>query len=173
MKLRIKSLNDNNLPYINGEAHGLSFSSIDKVTPSLQVIFKELKLEFNKERTNPNLTDWAEQGVLLLNSSLTTVKRKSRAHGNIGWEKFTGHALSMLARTVSPKVFMLWGKDAKAIGAKYIAPRMSNGNHLLLHAVHPQAENYSDGSWSFTGCNHFKRANEFLAERGKGRIKWI
>lgn len=158
--------------YSPGSANGLAFSS-NKITPSLEVIFKELKLEFNAVRTNPDLTDWAEQGVLMINACLTTVQGRSNAHKNIGWEKLTGHVLGMLARTTGPKVFMLWGRDAKDVGDKYIVPKMTSGQHLILKAIHPQAENYGDGTYTFTGCNHFRRANEFLGERKKGRIKWI
>jgi uracil-DNA glycosylase len=160
-------------PYHDDSAHGLAFSSIQKVTPSLQVIFRELSREFGHKRENPNLTDWAEQGVLLLNSALTTTRGDASAHSGIGWEKLTGYVLSLLARRKSPTVFMLWGKDAKAVGERSILPNMHGSEHLILKAIHPQAENYGDGTYTFTGCGHFRKANDFLGEHKRGRIKWV
>lgn len=160
-------------PYINGEAHGLAFSSIKDITPSLRVIFKELSREFGHHRDEPNLTDWASQGVLLLNTCLTTVRGQSGAHSDIGWEKLTGYILSILARRKTPTVFMAWGKDAKAIIERYVLPNIKGSEHLILKAIHPQAENYGDGTYTFTGCGHFRKANEFLGEHKRGRIKWV
>jgi uracil-DNA glycosylase len=159
-------------PYHDGTATGMAFSS-SHITPSLKVIFKELQREFGNKRENPNLTDWAEQGVLLLNSALTTVRGDASAHSGIGWEKFTGYVLSLLARRKTPTVFMLWGKDAQAVGERYIIPNMHGSHHLILKAIHPQAENYSNGQWSFTGCGHFRKANDFLGDHKRGRIKWM
>lgn len=160
-------------PYHDGSATGMSFSSNNKITPSLQVIFRELGYEFNQVRTNPDLSDWANQGVLLLNAALTTTRGNPDAHKSIGWEKLTGYVLSLMARRKTPTVFMLWGKDAKAIGDKYIIPNLKGSEHLILKAIHPQAENYGDGTYTFTGCGHFRKANEFLGANKRGRIKWI
>lgn len=160
-------------PYINGEADGLAMSSKGKITPSLQVVFKELAAEFGKQRTKTELDDWAEQGVLLINTCLTTVRGQSRAHAGIGWEKLTGTILARIAMRKTPTVFMLWGKDAKTVGERSIIPNMRGSNHLILKAIHPVAEARGDGTYTFTGCGHFRKANEFLAEHKRGRIKWV
>lgn len=172
MKLRIKSLNDNKLPYINGEAHGLAMSSVKGMTPTLQIVFKELLNEFGRKRTEINLTDWAEQGVLLINTCLTTVRGESRAHTGIGWERFTGTVLARLAMRKTPIVFMLWGKDSQTVGERSIYPYVKNNNHLVLKAIHPVAE-ARGSAYSFTGCGHFQKANDFLGDHKRGRIKWV
>lgn len=159
-------------PYHTGEAHGLAFSSESGYPPSLKVIFKELREEFGKVRETPNLTDWAEQGVLLLNSVLTTTKGNATAHAGIGWEKFTGYILMRLALNPKPKVFMIWGKPAKEQCLKYINPYVK-GMHYVLTAVHPAVDAYGKSDYSFAGCNHFRKANEFLGETNRGRIKWV
>lgn len=159
-------------PYHDGKANGLSFSS-SYITPSLKVIFRELSREFGQQRTDPNLIDWANQGVLLLNSALTTTRGEASAHSGIGWEKLTGYVLALLARRKTPTVFMLWGSDAKTIGERTIIPNMNGSHHLLLKAVHPMVENYSNGEYTFTGCSHFRKANDFLGEHKRGRIKWV
>jgi uracil-DNA glycosylase len=160
-------------PYHDGSAHGLAFSSLRGYPASLKVIFKELREEFNKVRESPNLTDWAEQGVLLLNTVLTTTKGSAVAHNSIGWQRLTGHVLMKLAQDTKPKVFMLWGKDAKEMGDKYISPYDQKGRHYILTAVHPAVDAYGKSQYSFSGCNHFRKANDFLGEEGRGRIKWI
>lgn len=159
-------------PYILGEADGLAMSSATKMTPTLQVVFKELSLEFGRQRTQTDLGDWAEQGVLLINTCLTTVRGQSGAHAGIGWEKFTGTVLARLAMRKTPTVFMLWGKDAKTVGERSIVPNLRGNDHLILKAIHPVAE--ARGSdYKFTGCGHFQKANEFLGDRKRGRIKWV
>lgn len=160
-------------PYHDGCANGLAFSSDSHITPSLMVIFKELLLESGNKRTNPNLSDWAKQGVLLLNSALTTTRGNASAHSGIGWEKLTGYILSLLARRKSPTVFMLWGSDARKVGEQSIIPNLHGSDHLILKAVHPMVETYTHGEYSFTGCGHFRKANEFLGEHKRGRIKWV
>lgn len=159
-------------PYINGEADGLAMSSVGKMTPSLQIVFKELMNEFGQKRTKTELDDWAEQGVLLINTCLTTVRGVSGAHAGIGWEKFTGTVLSRLAMRKTPIVFMLWGKDAKTVGERSILPHIKNNEHLILKAIHPVAE-ARGSAYSFTGCGHFQKANDFLGEHKRGRIKWV
>lgn len=160
-------------PYHDGSANGLAFSSNNKITPSLRVIFKELLIEFGRKREEPNLTDWANQGVLLINSALTTTRGEASAHSGIGWEKLTGVILARLAMRKTPSVFCLWGSDAKAAGERSIVPNMRGSQHLILKAIHPQAENYGDGTYTFTGCGHFQKANDFLGDHKRGRIKWI
>lgn len=160
-------------PYINGEADGLAMSSKHKMTPSLQVVFKELHREFGVQRTKTELDDWAEQGVLLINTCLTTVRGRSGAHAGIGWEKLTGYILSILARRKTPTVFCLWGKDAKTVGERSILPNIKGSDHLILKAIHPVAEARGNGDYTFTGCGHFRKANEFLGAHKRGRIKWV
>lgn len=160
-------------PYHTGEAHGLAFSSERGYPPSLQVIFKELKSEYGRVREVPDLTDWAKQGVLLLNTVLTTTKGNASEHANIGWERFTGYILMRLAVNPKPKVFMIWGKPAKEQMIKYINPYDTKGMHYILTAVHPAVDAYGKSEYSFAGNNHFKKANEFLGENNRGRIKWV
>lgn len=159
-------------PYINGEADGLAMSSKHKMTPSLQIVFKELLNEFGRQRTKTELDDWAEQGVLLINTCLTTVRGQSGAHAGIGWEQFTGIVLSRLAMRKTPTVFMLWGKDAKTVGERSILPYIKHNEHLILKAIHPVAE-ARGSAYSFTGCGHFQKANDFLGANKRGRIKWV
>lgn len=160
-------------PYHDGSAHGLAFSSLRGYPPSLKVIYKEIREEFGKVRETPDLTDWAEQGVLLLNTVLTTTKGSAVAHNSIGWQKLTGFVLKQLALDTKPKVFMLWGKDAKDMGERYISPYDQKGKHYILTAVHPAVDAYGQSQYSFSGCNHFRKANDFLGEEGRGRIKWV
>lgn len=160
-------------PYHSGEAHGLAFSSLRGYPPSLKVIFKELRQEFNKVRETPDLTDWAKQGVLLLNTVLTTTKGSPTAHNAIGWQRLTGHVLMKLAQDPKPKCFMAWGKDAKDMIERHVSPYDQKGRHYILTAVHPAVDAYGKSQYSFSGCNHFRKANDFLGEEGRGRIKWV
>lgn len=159
-------------PYINGEAHGLSFSCISgKVPPSLRIIFNEI------HRSSPNglkdfrrsdacLYDWAMQGVLLLNTVLTTEKGKTFAHGHYGWQSFTKSTLEYLLNSPKPIVFLLWGEDAKKSLAGLNIPE----NKLILRSCHPAAE--LRGRLKFVGNNHFVEANNFLRSKGEAPIIW-
>jgi uracil-DNA glycosylase len=162
-------------PYINGEAHGLSFSSQkEKIPPSLRIIFKELFESgiLPNKRTNPNLEDWAAQGVLLLNTVLTTERGKTLAHGAWGWEQFTGETLKYLAESENPVVFLAWGKNAQKSIEQYVVPNIRNQmRKLLLFSYHPAAELYG-GSAKFTGNGHFVKANEFLETQKLAPICW-
>lgn len=164
-------------PYPGNEAHGLSFSSqLSSIPPSLRIIFKELERSGMGTRSTPNLQDWADQGVLMLNSVLTTTYRIPNAHKDWEWQKFTSATLQHL-NTLSQKiVYMSWGKPAIALVDKVLAADDIKENffgekpRLLLTACHPQAENYSGGKLKFVGCEHFSLANAFLAEKA---IKWV
>jgi uracil-DNA glycosylase len=157
-------------PYINGEAHGLAFSSIKGMTPSLRVIFKELELEYGTIRTDPYLGDWADQGVLLLNTILTTELGHSAEHKNFGWQEFTMEIVRYVINLGNPIAVMLWGNYARNFWSD--ATKTMDASHIkLLSACHPQAENY--GSCKFTGCNHFVKANEWLVENDLKPIKWL
>lgn len=142
-----------------GVAHGLSFSTAKGKTPmSLRIIFNELR-ESGWERTNPNLTDWAEQGVLLLNSVLTTRQKETFAHRKKGWEVFTAYVLGELAKLPQNIAIMAWGAAAQELTTQYVPPA---DNRLLLYACHPMAQQYSGGRTKFVGCRHFVKANDFI-----------
>ena len=154
-------------PYINpGQAHGLCFS-VEKVAPppSLVNIYKELKEELGCYIPNHgNLTKWASQGVLLLNSVLTVRKGISFSHKNMGWEKFTRRVVEELAKREKPIVFMLWGA-----GARSIVKDLDLSNHYVLISAHPSPLSAYNG---FFGCNHFKLCNEFLEKNNQKPIDW-
>lgn len=152
-------------PYINGEAMGYSFSVLEdiKTPPTLINIFKELKSDLNIIRDNSNLTDWAMQGVLLLNTILTVEKGKSLSHKNKGWEIFTDEALKKLNEQ-NGIVFILWGNDARK--KKRL---LTNTSNLIIESSHPSPL----GCYrSFYGSKPFSRCNEFLKLHGKAEIKW-
>lgn len=149
------------------QAHGLCFSvqkGIEK-PPSLQNIFKELQADLGI--TPPNhgeLTKWAKNGVMLLNSVLTVRGGNAGSHRNKGWEIFTDKAISLLNERKEPIVFILWGGYARA--KKNL---ITNPNHLVLEAAHPSPLS----SWNgFFGCRHFSKCNEFLKSIGKEEIDW-
>ena len=154
-------------PYINeGQAHGLCFS-VEKVVPppSLVNIFKELNSELGCYiPNNGNLTKWAKQGVLLLNSVLTVEKGKSFSHKNQGWEVFTREVIKKIAEKSTPVVFLLWGA-----GARTIVKDIDLSNHFVLTCAHPSPLSAYNG---FFGCNHFKQCNEFLIKNNLTPIDW-
>lgn len=149
-----------------GQAHGLSFSVENGVElpPSLVNIFKEIENEYGFKNTNGNLTCWANQGVLLLNSVLTVEKGRANSHKDKGWENITKKIISLLNERKEPIVFLLWGRSAQNIGEL-----VTNPWHLKLKSVHPSPLSAYAG---FFGCNHFKLANQFLKEHGKTEIDW-
>ena len=141
-----------------GEAHGLSFSVLcDKLPPSLQNIYKELYEDLGiVPSKSGNLTCWAKEGVLLLNSVLTVRDSEPNSHKNLGWERVTSRVVELLSKREKPVVFMLWGANARS-KKKLI----TNENHLVLETVHPSPLSAYNG---FFGCNHFKKANDFLSK---------
>lgn len=146
-------------PYhTKGMANGLAFSVNKgmKIPPSLKNIYKELTSSLNVETdiNNINLENWAKQGVLLLNTSLTVVEGKPNSHKNIGWTNFTNKIITIVNNQSSPSVFMLWGNNAKNKDSL-----ITNKKHMVLKSVHPSPLSAHNG---FFGCNHFKLANEFL-----------
>lgn len=151
-----------------GQAHGLSFSVRKGVAPppSIVNIFKEIKSDVGIDNTGKHgeLTNWAANGVLLLNSVLTVRANQARSHHGIGWEEFTSNVIKLLNLREKPMVFMLWGADAKAK-----ASLISNPQHLVLKAAHPSPLSAYNG---FFGCRHFSQANEFLTSRGVEPIDW-
>lgn len=150
-----------------GQAHGLCFSVKKGVAPppSLQNIYKELQSDLGI--TPPNhgeLTDWAKQGVLLLNTVLTVREGAPNSHKGMGWELFTDRVIELLNAREKPMVFLLWGGNAKAKGKL-----LTNPNHLVLTAAHPSPLSAYHG---FFGCRHFSKANAFLAQHGQQPVDW-
>ena len=148
------------------EAHGLSFSVREGIPmpPSLRNIFKELKDDIDVVRTQTDLTDWAKQGVLLLNSIMTVVKDTPLSHKDKGWEIFTDNIIKKLGEREKPMVFILWGSYARS--KKEL---VKNKNHLILESVHPSPLSASRG---FFGSKPFSKANRFLEKNGMNKINW-
>lgn len=150
-----------------GQAHGLCFSVNDGVPfpPSLLNIFKEIERDLGiPYPQNGNLTRWAQQGVLLLNATLTVEAHKAGSHQGKGWETFTDAAIRKLATEKQNIVFMLWGSYAQQKGAMIDALK-----HLVLKSVHPSPLSAYRG---FIGCGHFSQANQFLEAKGLDKINW-
>ena len=156
-------------PYpTKGHAHGLCFSVEPDVKPfpkSLLNIFKEIQLDLGIPMPeNGNLARWAEQGVLLLNSSLTVEEGRPDSHKGFGWEKFTDAVIRSINEQKTGVVFILWG--AKAISKEsFIDP----SKHLILKSVHPSPLSAHRG---FFGCKHFSKTNEFLRMMEQSEIQW-
>lgn len=148
------------------EAHGLSFSVKEGVQmpPSLRNIFKELKNDIGIERTQTDLSDWAKQGVLLLNSIMTVVKDTPLSHKDKGWEIFTDSIIKKLGEREKPLVFILWGNYARS--KKEL---IKNKNHLIIENVHPSPLSASRG---FFGSKPFSKTNVFLEKNGINKIEW-
>lgn len=150
------------------QAHGLSFSVQDgvKIPASLRNIFKEIEREYNIKMPTScgNLTKWAEQGVLLLNATLTVRAHDANSHKKIGWTTFTNEVMKILNEKEEPIVFIFWGNNAKA-KRKFIR----NPKHLILEAPHPSPLGAYRG---FFDCNHFKLCNEFLVKNNIVPIDW-
>lgn len=167
-------------PYHGGQANGLCFSVKQDcpLPPSLQNIFKEIDLEYKNNhytpktlstnifsiRQNGDLSDWAKQGVLLLNTVLTVKKGLPNSHKDYGWERFTDAIIQKLNESSIPKIFLLWGNFAKQ--KQQI---ITNPIHYVLTAAHPSPL----ARTGFIGCNHFIKANEILSSQNLPIIKWI
>ena len=148
------------------EAHGLSFSVRDGVLipPSLRNIFKELYNDLNIKKESTDLTSWAKEGVLLLNSIMTVEKDKPLSHKNKGWETFTDKIIYELGKREKPLVFILWGSYARS--KKEL---ITGKNHLILESVHPSPLSASRG---FFGSKPFSKTNEFLKKNNISKINW-
>ena len=149
-----------------GEANGLCFSVNEGINmpPSLKNIYKELYDDLGITRTSTDLSDWAKNGVLLLNSVLTVEKDKPASHKFIGWEDFTDTIIKKLNEKDEPVVFILWGNFAKG-KAKYI----TNPKHLVISSSHPSPFSVNYG---FLGSKPFSKTNEFLKNNGLREIEW-
>lgn len=155
-------------PYINyNQAMGLSFSVPDGVLPpmSLKNIFGEIESDLGYKSCikGGNLTPWAEQGVLLLNTVLTVEKGKSNSHKGKGWEIFTDRVIQHLNQRERGMVFLLWGSNAQTKSRL-----ITNKQHLVLKAPHPSPLSAHMGFW---GCGHFSKANDFLRQQDR-EIRW-
>jgi uracil-DNA glycosylase len=155
-----------------GVADGLSFSSKpgNRVPPSLQNIYKEIKSEFGLSEyeyyNNPDLTRWAEQGVLLLNNTLTVQSGLPNSHSKYGWDKFTDQVIRTLAKERQNLVFILWGRFAIL---KKPLITMESDSHLILESPHPSPFSADRG---FFDNGHFKACNDWLKEHSMEEIKW-
>ncbi len=150
-----------------GQAHGLCFSVQPGVAPppSLQNVFKELKRDLNLEIPRHGyLQHWADQGVLMLNTSLTVEQGIAGSHAKKGWQQLTDRIIEVVSEQRPNVVFMLWGAHAQS-KAKLIDPT----RHLMLKSVHPSPLSAHRG---FIGNGHFSRTNQFLAKHGLGSIDW-
>lgn len=149
-----------------GEAQGLSFSIPNdiKITPSLRNIFKELKNDLNIERTNTDLSDWAKQGILLLNAILTVCKDTPLSHKDKGWEIFTDEIIKKINEREEPVIFILWGNYARS-KKKLI----TNKNHYIIESAHPSPLSASRG---FFDSKPFSKTNNILISINKESIRW-
>lgn len=150
-----------------GQAHGMCFSVPVgvKPPPSLENIFKELSSDLGLKIPNHgNLTKWAEQGVLLLNATLTVRANLAGSHQNKGWEQFTDKAISALSEQQEGIVFLLWGSYAQAKDKL-----IDESKHYILKAPHPSPLSVYRG---FFGCKHFSKTNEILFETNRQPIDW-
>lgn len=150
-----------------GQAHGLCFSVNDGVPfpPSLQNIFKEIHNDTGAEiPTTGNLTRWAEQGVLLLNATLTVRAHQAGSHQRMGWEEFTDAAIKALSDNREHLVFILWGSYAQKKGAV-----IDRTKHLVLASAHPSPLSAYHG---FFGNKHFSLTNAYLEQHGQAPIRW-
>lgn len=151
-----------------GQAHGLSFSVQKGITvpPSLKNMYKELAEEFPdfKIPRHGDLTAWADQGVLLLNATLTVRANEAGSHQKQGWEIFTDYVISQLSANRTGLVFLLWGRFAQQKESL-----IDTSKHFVLKAAHPSPFSAYNG---FFGSNHFKKTNEILEKEGLESINW-
>ena len=149
-----------------GEAQGLAFSVPNDISmpPSLRNIFKELYDDLGIKRHNTDLSDWASQGVLLLNTVLTVEKDKAFSHKGKGWEQFTDEVIKKFNKSDKPIVFLLWGASARS--KKEL---ITNNKHMILESAHPSPLSASRG---FFGSKPFSKINKFLKENNIKEIRW-
>lgn len=147
------------------QANGLAFSVNRGVPlpPSLRNIFKELKDDLGIENRTGDLSRWAKQGVLLLNTVLTVEEGSPGSHSDLGWEKFTDDVIRALNDRKDSLIFVLWGSKAKT------KETLISGHHFILYAPHPSPFSAHKG---FLGCRHFSLINKILADKGKRPIDW-
>jgi uracil-DNA glycosylase len=150
-----------------GQAHGLCFSVPENIPhpPSLKNIFKERQADLDLAiPKNGDLSHWAQQGVLLLNSSLSVIKGQAGSHAKIGWQTFTDRIIMALNQHRSDIVFLLWGNFAQKK-----ATMIDSSKHYILQSVHPSPLSAHRG---FLGCKHFSKTNHILNKIGQTPISW-
>ncbi|MCD8293956.1 MAG: uracil-DNA glycosylase [Clostridia bacterium] len=150
-----------------GQAHGLCFSVLPgvKLPPSLQNIFKEIHDDLGiTEPDCGDLTKWARQGVLLLNTTLTVREHQANSHSRCGWSWFTDSVIRIISENTENTVFLLWGGNARSK-----TPLIDASRHLILQAVHPSPLSAYNG---FFGCRHFSKTNAYLIQHGKKPVDW-
>lgn len=151
-----------------GQAMGLSFSVPEGILmpPSLINIFKEIQMDLGKSMpANGDLTRWAQQGVLLLNATLTVREHQANSHQKLGWNQFTDAAIKALNRDREHIVYLLWGGYARSKAAL-----IDSSKNLVLQSVHPSPLSANRGGWF--GNHHFSRCNDYLQNNGIKPIKW-
>lgn len=149
------------------QAHGLCFSVQEgqSFPPSLKNIFKEIETDLNiKCQPSGNLSRWAKQGVLLLNTVLTVRQNAPNSHKNKGWETFTQEIIKLVNAKNEQVIFVCWGANAKIF-----IPLIDSRKHIILQAAHPSPLSAHNG---FFGCKHFSKINEILRKNGKKEIDW-
>ena len=155
-------------PYHNeGQAHGLCFSVQKGVQnpPSLENIFKELQSDIGCARPKTgDLTKWAKEGVLLLNTSLSVRAHQANSHSKCGWAWFTDSVIQLLSEQKKNLVFILWGGNARSK-----KPLIDQCKHLVVESAHPSPLSAYNG---FFGCKHFSKTNEYLSANGIAPIDW-
>ena len=153
-----------------GEANGLSFSVNDnvKIPPSLRNIFREINSDLDSVfmPTSGNLENWADQGVLLLNASLTVRKDSPNSHKHLKWNLFTDAVIQAISDKKENVVFLLWGSFAQKKGLK-----IDRSKHYVLEAGHPSPMSANQGKWF--GNKHFTKTNVFLKSKGLKEIEWF
>lgn len=150
-----------------GQAHGLSFSVEKgvKLPPSLKNIFKELNSDLGVDnKDNGNLTDWAKQGVLLLNATLTVREGQPNSHQKCGWEKWTNLVIKEISQNLTGVIFLLWGGNARKKKSL-----IDESKHFVLESAHPSPLSCYNGFW---GSKPFSKINKLLIENGKNPINW-
>lgn len=155
-----------------GQAEGLAFSVAagQRLPPSLRNIFKELQRDLGLPMpAQGSLLHWAQQGVLLLNASLSVEDDQAGAHAKLGWHALTDAMCMALAADQNPKVFLLWGAHAQSKAGLISA---TGPQHAVLQSNHPSPLSALRPPTPFIGNGHFSRANTFLAEAGRGAIDW-
>ena len=149
------------------QAHGLCFSVKEgvKLPPSLQNIYKEIESDLGiKEPNSGNLTKWAKEGVLLLNTTLTVREHAANSHSKCGWAWFTDNVIKLISDNTENTVFILWGGNARSK-----VPLIDSKKHLILQCAHPSPLSAYNG---FFGCGHFSKTNAYLLSKGKKPIDW-
>jgi len=149
------------------QAHGLCFSVKKGVAlpPSLLNIYKEIQSDLGiREPLCGDLTKWAKEGVLLLNTTLTVREHRANSHSKCGWGWFTDSVIKLISENTQNTVFILWGGNARSK-----VPLIDEGKHLILQCAHPSPLSAYSG---FFGCRHFSKTNEYLTSHGKKPIDW-